>query len=29
VITTTNLVTAQVVGNMMQVGVSTKNNACS
>jgi hypothetical protein len=30
VITTTNLVTAQIVGNMMQVGVSTKNNAsCS
>lgn len=26
VITTTNLVTAQIVGNMMQVGVSTKNN---
>lgn len=27
VITTTNLVVAQIVGNMMQVGVSTKNNA--
>lgn len=27
VITTTNLVTAQVVGRMMQIGVSTKNNA--
>lgn len=26
VITTTNLVTAQIVGNMAQVGVSTKNN---
>jgi hypothetical protein len=27
VITTTNLVTAQIVGRMIQVGVSTKNNA--
>lgn len=29
VITTTNLVTAQIVGNMVQVGVSTKNNCVS
>jgi hypothetical protein len=28
VITTTNLVTAQIVGNMAQVGVSGKNNFC-